>query len=167
MSETAIEATKNKNTENNDDTTSQKIIDNSSLQPESVDEKTRSVSGETNEVEKNQEDDNNTAAANTTTIDATAELNTVDPELEQIKQRVREMEQEAERLKIMQQTVERDVAENSGGIHNLHHRHNKTSHHSHHHHNPHLGGSHVVGGHVFPTLDEKIEADARSIYKIL
>ena len=38
----------------------------------------------------------------------------LDPELEAIKQRVKEMEQEAERLKKIQQEVERDVMQSSG-----------------------------------------------------
>merc|ERR1712072_1542642 len=60
------------------------------------------------------------------------------------------MEQEAERLKVLQQNVERDVMASSGGNSghvgtNQHH-------------------ANVVGGHAFPSLDEKIEADAISIY---
>lgn len=109
------------------DTINEKTLENG-------DEKLRSVSGEVEQTR--------------TTIDAEAEISSIDPELEAIKQRVREMEQEAERLKMLQQSVERDVAGTQPPSHAA----------------PANFGGHVVGGHVFPTLDEKIEADARSIY---
>ena len=138
-------------------------------------QKNRSVSGETenSEILESQNSAPQNSASETTQIRASSpqnthnqvvaptELATIDPELEQIKQRVREMEREAERLKVMQQNVEMDVMQSSG-IGNLHHQ--KTGQHTQ---NTSQFGGHVVGGHVFPTLDEKIDADARSIYKIL
>lgn len=59
-----------------------------------------------------------------------------DPELEAIKARVREMEAEAEKLKEMQNDVEKQMALSPP----------------------------AVGGFTFPTLEEKVEADSRSIY---
>lgn len=70
------------------------------------------------------------------TVDSLVE----DPELEAIKARVKEMEAEAEKLKEMQNEVEKQI--------NL----SPTS--------PHLPGGAVA----FPSLEDKVEADTRSIY---
>lgn len=67
----------------------------------------------------------------------------VDPELEEIKQRVREMEAEAEKLKQMQSEVEEM---NPAAAHQA---------------SQFAAASSAV---QFPSLEEKIEADARSIY---
>jgi len=67
---------------------------------------------------------------------------TIDPELEEIKQRVREMEAEAEKLKQMQSEVEDMNPQSSPQV-------------------TQFGGSSAV---QFPSIEEKIEADARSIY---
>ncbi|XP_041375781.1 polyadenylate-binding protein 2-like [Gigantopelta aegis] len=60
-----------------------------------------------------------------------------DPELEAIKARVKEMEEEAEKLKEMQSEVEKQMN---------------------------MSSSSVSSSSTFPTIEEKVDADARSIY---
>lgn len=69
-----------------------------------------------------------------------------DPELEAIKARVREMEEEAERLRQMQSEVEKQMMLGTGA---------PTS--------P-TGAAPPAGAPGFPTIEEKMEADNRSIY---
>jgi len=61
----------------------------------------------------------------------------IDPELEAIKARVKEMEAEAKKLKEMQNDVEKQM---------------------------HLSPTQGSFETIFPTLEEKIEADSRSVY---
>lgn len=99
----------------------------------------------------NSHDGDSVGADDSTVLDATAleTSNDVsqsvdplvdDPELEAIKARVKEMEAEAEKLKEMQSEVEKQI--------NL----SPTP--------PHLAS----GAMAFPTLEEKVEADTRSVY---
>ncbi|XP_065827709.1 polyadenylate-binding protein 2-B-like [Oscarella lobularis] len=74
-----------------------------------------------------------------TDANGTAEDTTIeDPELEAIKQRVKEMEEEAEKLKEMQSQVEKQIMSPSAGT--------------------------PSGGAAHPSLEEKQDADARSVY---
>ncbi|XP_035679770.1 polyadenylate-binding protein 2-B-like isoform X2 [Branchiostoma floridae] len=72
---------------------------------------------------------------------AAAENPVEDPELEAIKQRVREMEEEAEKLKEMQNEVERQM--------NL---------------SPTAQRPGATAGVAFPSIEDKMEADGRSVY---
>jgi len=69
----------------------------------------------------------------------------VDPELEEIKKKVREMEAEAEKLKEMQNEVEAAMINNGNNTNTIQQQKN-------------------TGTIIWPSLEEKIEADARSIY---
>jgi len=69
-----------------------------------------------------------------------------DPELEAIKARVREMEEEAERLRQMQSEVEKQMNLSGGPT------------------SPTAAGAAAAGVPGFPTIEEKMEADNRSVY---
>ena len=80
----------------------------------------------------------------------------VDPELEEIKSKVREMEAEAKKLAEMQREVEMAMEQSQAG--------SSTAVASQSSQGPTTPSGVATTAGVFPTLEEKIEADARSIY---